>query len=130
MLWGYGLIFGYCRSVIFYGITIDAISSLKTHLFLKFWCCMFCYISHGWIVFLVGMLWKSLPTWFSDKEKAKKYGWWIKGRDLYARYVKAQPYYNILVIIVFIFSFVIPFSYGCKINYDLYMESVARDIIS
>ena len=128
-LWGYAAVFGYCRTVIFYDIMVQAVLTPKTHIFLKFWCCLFCYISHGWIIYLIGMLWKSLPTWFPDKEKAKNYDWWITGRNLYKKVVKTEPSHTVIVLCVLVFSFIIPFYRGCMMTYNHYIETSASELM-
>lgn len=89
----------------------------KIALFLKFWLAAFVFVSHGWLLFLFGMIWKSIPWWFEDKEKIQKQKWWISVREAYNKIMKTSPSYPIIVSSLFICSFVLPFSYGIYINW-------------
>lgn len=129
-LWGYAFVFIYARSYMFYVITRDAISTPVNHVFLKFWLSIFVFLSHGWLLFLCGMLWKSLPIWFPDPEKARKYHWWIRGRQLYAKYIKGQPYFSIFLGTMFVTSGLTPFLYGWYVNYQSYIENQGIQLIS
>ena len=126
-LWGYALVFAGARGVYFYHIMYNFMITPVLTVFLKFFCCAFVTLSHGWLLFLFGMLWKSLPSWFPDPEKAKKYTWWITGRKIYAKYVKGQPFITIYSVLIILFSGILPFIYGCYVNYNHYMENLARD---
>ena len=111
-LWLYAAVFIYWRAYIFYFICKEAMEVPIIPIILKLFCCLFLFISQGWIVYLFGMLWKSLPNWFSNPDKIKNTKWWSSVRQTYTKITRENPGYTICLSMVVFVSFLTPFSYG------------------
>ena len=112
-LWAYAAVFIYCRAYLFIFICKDAMESTKPPVVLKFFACLFVFVSQGWLVFLFGILWKSLPNWFPNPDKIRNEArWWKSVRQTYTALTRKNPGYAIILSVVTIISFLTPFSYG------------------
>ena len=111
-LWIYAALFTFCRGYLFIFIWKDAMEFPHAPIILKFFACLFVFISQGWLVFLFGMLWKSLPIWFSDPNRIRNTTWWLTVREAYTKLTRKNPGYAVTLSIVTTVSFLMPFSYG------------------
>ena len=73
-LWAYAAVFIYCRTYLFIFICKDAMESTKPPIVLKFFACLFVFISQGWFVFFIWNIMEIITKLVSKSWQDKKWG--------------------------------------------------------
>ena len=117
-LWVYGLIYIVFRAIMATIEVFRGLTFLKVPYIFKVMMCMGQVINLGWMIFVSGMLWKSIPYWYSNPDQAMTKQWWINGRDVYAKLTKQFPYNFIIGSSLFLGFSGIPAAYATWLHYN------------
>lgn len=117
ILWIYAAIFIFFRGVMFPLALPTVFYAYRVPFYLKLSFVPGFFVSQGWIVLIISMLWKSVPHWWSDPEKIKQTPWYIRGRKFFAKYTKDAPWAYVVAGFIILYSSVLPVCYLYYVTY-------------
>jgi hypothetical protein len=107
-LWIYAILYIISRGIVYVYNTYFIVFSLNIQFYIKVAFLPNLFLSHAWLIFILGMLWKSIPNWYSNSKEIENSSWWIRGRELFKKYTKDAPWVYINSGVIVMYSTIIP----------------------
>jgi hypothetical protein len=107
-LWIYAILYVFSRGIVYVYNTYFITFSLNIPFYIKVAFLPNLFLSHAWLIFILSMLWKSIPNWFVNSKEVENSSWWLRGRQIFKKYTKDAPWVYISSGIIMIYSTIIP----------------------
>lgn len=117
LLWIYAGLYIASRGIRYPINTYYITFSLNVPFYLKIVFLPLLFLSHGWLVLILSMLWKSIPNWFSNPKEVENSHWWLRGRQLFKKYTKDAPWVYVTSTIILLYSSIIPIGMAYYAHY-------------